>query len=68
MILKNLFLKKKIKMNTMKKKNNKKKKIHQKKKALLFLQRFRNIWSILYMLQIDIVIHMLHCTQQRERE
>lgn len=54
-------------MNTMKK-NNKKKKSTKYKKALLFLQRFRNIWSILYMLQIDIVIHMLHCTQQRERE
>lgn len=69
MILKNLFSKKKkIKMNTMKKKITRKKKSTKYKKALLFLQRFRNIWSILYMLQIDIVIHMLHCTQQRERE
>lgn len=55
-------------MNTMKKNNKKKKNPPNIKKALLFLQRFRNIWSILYMLQIDIVIHMLHCTQQRERE
>lgn len=69
MILKNLFLKKKIKMNTMKKKITRKKKYPPNKKHFIFfLQRFRNIWSILYMLQIDIVIHMLHCTQQRERE
>lgn len=56
MILKNLFLKKKIKMNTMKKKITRKKKYPPNKKHFIFfLQRFRNIWSILYMLQIDIV-------------
>lgn len=36
MILKNRFLKKKIKMNTMKKKNNKKKKFHQIKSTSFF--------------------------------
>lgn len=69
MILKNLFLKKKIKMNTMKKKNNKKKKIHQKKSTSFFAKIPEYMEYFVYVTDwYSIVIHMLHCTQQRERE
>lgn len=70
MILKNLFLKKKIKMNTMKKKITRKKKYPPNKKHFIFF--FTKIPEYMeYFVYVtdwySIVIHMLHCTQQRER-
>lgn len=69
MILKNLFLKKKIKMNTMKKKITRKKKSTKKKSTSFFAKIPEYMEYFVYVTDwYSIVIHMLHCTQQRERE
>lgn len=67
MILKNLFLKKKIKMNTMKKKN-KKKKIHQIKSTSFFAKIPEYMEYFVYVTDWYSNSHVTLYTTERERE
>lgn len=69
MILKNLFLKKKIKMNTMKKKITRKKKSTKKKSTSFFAKIPEYMEYFVYVTDwYCIVIHVTLYTTERERE
>lgn len=69
MILKNLFLKKKKLKWIQWKKITRKKKIYQIKSTSFFAKIPEYMEYFVYVTDwYSIVIHMLHCTQQRERE
>lgn len=69
MILKNLFSKKKKLKWIQWKKKSQEKKIHQIKSTSFFAKIPEYMEYFVYVTDwYSIVIHMLHCTQQRERE